>query len=134
MDDAFSGLEEYTLTKEFGQSGIEDVRITLTLNSRTALKIYVKLADGVSMASGGYQMSTVNGDQYYVFTISNIGPRNLGKTYTLTLETNRGSATVSASAMYYVNALMNSYTLNAQQLRAMSAYYNYYMAAFNYNR
>ena len=134
VDDAFSGLEEYTLTKEFGQSGIEDVRITLTLNSRTALKIYVKLADGVSMASGGYQMSTVNGDQYYVFTISNIGPRNLGKTYTLTLETNRGSATVSASAMYYVNALMNSYTLNAQQLRAMSAYYNYYMAAFNYNR
>lgn len=132
MFDTADLLEDYTMTKELGQSGIEKVQVALTLNSRTELKIYVKLADGVTMVTSGYTTAQLNGVQYYVFSISNIGPKNLGKTYTKSIETSSGVAEISASAMYYANALMNSYTLNEKQMLAMSSYYNYYMAAYNY--
>ena len=116
-----------------GTSGIESkVKVGLTLNTQTELRVSVKPGEGVTITSTGYTERQIDGSTYYQFSVKNIGPKNLGKTYTVTVETNQGTATIQLAAMYYLKSIMNGNKLNEAQMKALTAYYNYYTAGYNY--
>ena len=133
INTAISAVSGYSVTKVFGNSGLVDSKYSLTLNSKTTMNFSVKPGDGISIVSSGYKIRTINGDTYYQFSPDGkIGPKNLGKDYSVTVVTSQGEATFSASAMAYVNTAFNSGSLNDQQKAALAAYYFYYDAAYKY--
>ena len=73
-----------------------------------------------------------SGVTYYEFDVTDIGPKNLGKTQTITINTNQGTATVNLPAMVYVKNMLNKDTVPENQKLALAAYYFYYSAADNY--
>ncbi len=133
IETAVSAVSGYTVTKLFGSSGLVDSKFSLTLNSKTTLNFSVRPGDGVVIVSNGYKLRTIGGKTYYQFSpAGKIGPKNLGKDYSVTVVTNQGSATFTASAMAYLNLAFSSGTLTEQQQAALAAYYFYYVAAYNY--
>ena len=75
---------------------------------------------------------SINGNEYYQYDTASIGAGNLGKTYTVTMTTSTGTATLEASAMSYVNTVLNSTSFTEAKQTAMASYYNYYAAAIAY--
>ncbi len=129
INSAKAAVEAFEFTKEFGESGIMDAKISLTLNAKTVINVSVKPGDGVTIASNGYKTRTIGNDTYYQFSTERIGPKNLDAPYTVMVKTNMGTATVTASALAYMNAAFSSNTLTQAQQLAMAAYYFYYNAA-----
>ncbi|MBR4760350.1 MAG: hypothetical protein IK078_09430, partial [Lachnospiraceae bacterium] len=119
--------------KSLDGSGIENARFSLTLNAKTVINFLVKPGEGVNVTTAGYKTKTINGETYYQYTTEKIGPRNLGRSYSVTIETNNGTATVSAPAMAYVKLALNDSNLDTNKKKAMTAYYKYYYAAANYS-
>ena len=130
---AKNALKKYTIVKHLNDSGISDTKISLKLDdNKTIINIFVKLEDNVPLISTGYEEVSINGEQYYKFSSEKISPKALGTPYTFLIQTGKGAAVISASAMSNVNLLMNSGMLNHDQMLAMAAYYNYYTAASDY--
>ena len=126
---ARDGVADMAVVKELENSGVTEATISLTLNSQTRLNVTVTLDEGVTMTSTqGEELS----DGRYRFTTVKIGPRNLGKVYTITVTTDVGTAKVKASPMSYVYAVLNAASMTEAQQLAMAAYYNYYLAASAY--
>ncbi len=133
IETARAGVEGMQIVKELEGSGIRDLTFSLTLNSKTAINVFVQLEDGVTLVSPDpYETITEDGIKKYKFTTEKIGPRNLDKKYTFNIETSKGTAKVTASAMSYVYGILNSSDTTTEQKYAMTAYYNYYQAAENY--
>ena len=135
LQETKNAVSKYNLTLTPSSSVIADVKLSLSLNSQTDLKIAVKPAAGVTITSDASQYSIVNigGEDYYVFTAVEIGPKKLGENKTITISTNNGNATISVSPMYYVKQVLNSSAFKTDEKNAMIAYYNYYDAAIKYN-
>ena len=133
VEAAINGVDSYGLSVDVGASGIDsNVKVALTLNAQTELKVSIKPDSGVSILTTGYIERQINNDTYYQFSVKKIGPKNLDYNYTFTIETTQGTANVQVSSLYYLNNMMNSGTLNENQMNALTAYYNYYYAAENY--
>ncbi|MCR4776758.1 MAG: hypothetical protein K5869_10330 [Saccharofermentans sp.] len=132
--------ETITTVNKFGmtldQSGelIADVRFALALNSQTDLRIAVKPASGVTITSDSseYTIVTIGNEEYYVFTVVEIGPKKLGDNKNVTIKTDKGNATISVSPIYYVKQVLNSSSFDTDQKNAMIAYYNYFDSAKRY--
>ena len=130
---AKDGLAGFAIEKNLGNSGIDrSMKIALSMNSKTVLKVYVKAASGVTVTSTDCTAVDFSGVTYYEFDVTNIGPKNLGKTQTITINTNQGTATVNLPAMVYVKNMLNKDTVPENQKLALAAYYFYYSAADNY--
>ena len=129
---ALDGVSDKVIRKNLTGSGIEDVKFALTLNAQTVIRISVKPAEGVTILSSGYKKRTIDNEIYYQFTTPKIGAGKLGTDYTITVETSEGTATVTASAMSYVYAILNSQSFTTEKQLAMTAYYYYYAAAAEY--
>ena len=130
---AKEGLAGFTIEKVLGNSGIDaSMKIALTMNSKTVLKVYVKAAPGVTVTSLNCTAVDFSGTTYYEFDVTEIGPKNLGKTQTITINTNQGTARVKVSAMFYIKNMLNKDALPLNQQLALAAYYFYYSAAENY--
>ena len=121
------------MNKTVTGTGLADTKVSLTLNAKTMINVYVKPEEGVTIQSSGCTTETIGGETYYKFTTDKIGPKNLATPYSVTVETSSGTATVSASAMSYVNAAFSSNTLSEAQQKALAAYYYYYDYATQYN-
>ena len=134
---AKSGLSEMANTdiiKELDGSGIMDAKFTLVLNSKTVIGVYVKPESGAKVTSTGFKKTKLSGEVYYLYKTPKIGPKNLGKLYTVKAETNVGTtaATVKGSAMSYVKAVLDNPDFAQEKQYAMAAYYYYYLAAQAY--
>ena len=130
---AKDGLDGFAVEKILGNSGIdESMMISLTMNSKTVLKVYVKPQTGVTITSTDCKPVVFSGVTYYEFDVTDIGPKHLGRPQTITINTNQGTATVNVSAMFYVKNMLNKDTLASNQKMALAAYYFYYSAADNY--
>ena len=103
---------------------IFDVRFSLTLNDKTKMNIKVKPAEGVTIHSEEF---TVGENGYYTYTTDPIGPLNLGKMRTFTVQTSSGEAEIKACPMTYVRMALNSNDFTSEQKVAMIAYYAYWM-------
>ena len=117
-----------------GNSLIADVRFALTLNSQTELRVAVKPAAGVTVTSDttGYSITNIGGDDYYVFTIKDIGPKRLGNNQVIVINTDQGEVRINVPVMYYVKQVLGSSSFATAEKNAMIAYYNYYDAAMRY--
>ncbi len=129
---AKDAVDSMAVVKEDEHSVLSDAKFSLTLNEKTVINITVKPADGVLITSGGYTVRDIGGETYYQFSTAPIGARNLGTEYTIEVATDHGKATVTASAMSYVRAALNSGSLAEGKRLAMAAYYQYYVAADRY--
>ena len=126
-------IDQYEVTKDFNSSGITDAKLSLTLTSKTAINVAVKLDDGVEMISSGYETIDIGGDTYYLFTLAKgIGPKGLGDDRAITITTSTGEAEITASAMAYVDLLFSSDFVTEAEEYALVAYYYYYLAALEY--
>ena len=132
---AKSGLIEMgitDITKNLEDSGITDAKFTLVLNSKTVIGVYVKPESGAKVTSTGFKKTKLSGEVYYLYKTPKIGPKNLGKLYTVEAKTNVGTATVEGSAMSYVKAALNNDGFTEAKKLALTAYYYYYLAARAY--
>jgi len=103
------------------------------LNEMTVFKILVKPTDdSVIITTPGYTQVEIGNETYYQFETEGIGAMNLGNNYTITIETKKGTAMVTASVMSYVNIALNSRSLNEAKLFTLAAFYQYHIAANNY--
>ena len=118
------------IRKNMGTSGISsDVMVSLTLTSVTTLKIYVKPENSSVIMPRNSTSVNLNGEKYYVFSVSNIAPNHLDTQRRFEIKTNQGTATISLPALFYVKTMLNyGLTTQAQKL-ALTAYYRYYEAA-----
>ena len=130
-------ISEYINTVEVNESGISDVKIYLTLNSRTVINILVSLEEGTTMVSEGYTTRQITNSEneditYYQFTSEQIGPAALADDKIFNIETSNGTAVIKASAMGYVNMLLKIDGLTDAQKYALASYI-YYFCESSYN-
>lgn len=123
--DALCGIQ-----KNLGTSGISSsMKISLSLTSVTALKLYVKPEDSSVIMPNNAKAVDFGGVTYYEFAINNIGPHVLDTMRTFEITTNKGTATVSLPAIFYVKNMLNKSTTTNDQKLALTAYYQYFKAA-----
>ena len=93
----------------------------------------MKPEEDAKILTEGYKKTKVGDEIYYQFSTEKIGAGNLGIDYTVEVETDKGTAKVTASAMAYVNAVLKEgSTFEEKKQTAMAAYYFYYAAAVTY--
>lgn len=134
LEETISSVSSYNMKVTQEGTLIADVKLALSLNSQTDLKIAVKPASGVAITSDAseYSIVSIGNEDYYVFTAVEIGPKKLGESKNITIKTDKGNATISVPPMYYVKQVLNSSSLETNQKNAMIAYYNYFDAAKRY--
>lgn len=116
-------------------SGIEDIKYSLTLNSDTRINAFFKPASGVSITTQGGKAVTVGDAVYYQFRSERINVLGLEDIREIPVATNQGTASLKASALSYVYTVLNSdaNAVTDDQKCAMAAYYYYYDAAKGYS-
>lgn len=130
---ARAGTNGMAIVKTAEGSGIsaDNILFALTLNSQTRINVYVK-SDGAAFSSvtGAVPNGTrtIGGEPYLRFDTAQISAGNLGNAYTVTVVTDSGTATVTASAMSYVYAVLEGAFTEEKQY-AMTAFYYYHTAA-----
>ncbi|WP_051689156.1 BspA family leucine-rich repeat surface protein [Butyrivibrio sp. AE2032] len=132
IDSAIAALQGYRISVTGDENLDGNVKVALTLNARTDIRVSVKPADGVSITSDGYTKRTINSDIYYQFRISDISVTELGEAKLFHIETTGGEVEVTVSAMYYVKAALASSAIDENGKYALTAFYDYWQAAQNY--
>ena len=134
LDAAVTAVAEDEISKTMpADSGVEDIMFSLMLNSQTQIYYYAKLSDSVTLRMEADSTEVIEGETYYQFSSAPIGPFGLGESFDFTIQTSGGSATVTASAMSYVHAILYGETYTEAQKYAMAALYFYYAAALSYS-
>lgn len=109
---------------------LTDAKFSLTLNAQTKVNVFVKPGDDVTISDGYVGTKQIGGDTYYQFTSLPIGPLNLANPVVITIETNCGNATITASPMSYVyEAVKTGTSFSFAKQQAMAAFYRYYAVA-----
>ena len=137
--EAVKGTANYAIKRDIGEAQIEKLTFSLTLDSDTAINLYLK---GKSNYKGAIT-AEVNGDTSnaaikrkdgrYRVSISNLPAYQLGETSHVVVNAGK-SMDVQVSALSYVHAILNSstYSENTNARYAMTALYRYYEAAQAY--
>ena len=135
-------VKDYTITRTTN-ADIKQVLYSLTLGANTTVNFYIYLADnytGSVTVDDGLTLEKLSDSQYRV-RFPDIMAHELGDTKSFTVTTDSGSFTVSASALCYVNTVLNlsesDATYNAEiyddEVNAAVSLYRYYDATINYN-
>lgn len=120
-----SAVSGYKFTSDIGTSGIEDVRFSLTLNAKTVINVFVRLADGVT-TSGYSGTTTIGGKTYYVFKSAEIDASQLGNAKNINVTTSEGEATFTVAALAYARAALNNGSQTEAKKLAMAAFNDYF--------
>ena len=127
-----NSVSSFNLETNIGSSGIDNiVKTNMAIATTTELKVYVKPTSGTTITSSA-PTTTINGEKYYQFSTGKLGPKSLGNPKTVTVKTNRGTATISVATIYYVKSALNSNKLSTNEEYALIAFYNYYASALAY--
>ena len=129
---ALENTSKMAMQKDLGDSGLADLMFGLTLNAKTVINVYAKPSGDETITvtnATANGTKVIGGEVYYQYDTVPIGPRNLSKVYEVSLATPAGQATIQASAMSYVYAVLNSDSFSYDQKLTLAAYYNYYAAA-----
>ncbi len=130
-------LEGYAAQKDL-TADIGSVSLSLTLDTDTAINLFVNTASGysgtvtafVESGSGETPFTTVkvSGNKYKI-TIPGIAAHQLGDAFYVMIETDAGLSMVEVSALSYAYICMED---GKDAKDVMSALYDYYIAALNY--
>ena len=91
------------------------ITFSLTLNSKTRINVF----------------SAFEGKKY-TYHVGGIGPAGLGKMIDIEVATSEGTKTVRVCPISYAYAVINNDSMSVAKKAAMTAYYNYYLAAASY--
>ncbi len=136
---ARTAVEDYTIVRNTGDTGIAEVKYSLNLQSETSIYLYLKVKEGytgsVAATMGGNSVACTRlSDGRYRITIPNIQAHQLGDQYTVKVSAG-GEFTITVSALSYVNTALNSseekFTNSAAKYAVSSLYY-YYKATTEY--
>lgn len=135
-DAAASAVSQYALRRDTGRSEVAAINFTLNLLSQTEMRVLFTMdkqySGSIAVTVDGAAYTPVRqADGRYLVSIRNISAHQLGDSHEIVITTASGSATVTASAMSYVNAVLNP-NQSANIRNAAAALYNYYKAAMDY--
>lgn len=114
-------------------SVIEKITYSLVLDSKTTIRVYIKPAanyDGEITVSGDASEATKQSDGRYLVEFKDIGAHELGTPYTIYI--NGDAATVTVSAMSYVRGMLDNAKATDAAKDAVCSIYYYWQAALNY--
>jgi len=115
--------------------GVSAHTATLLLGSKTTIRHYVTLAEGVDVASlsftvGGKALTPVKSGARYIVDITDIPATMLDDGYALTVTGSNGSYSVTYSALNYLSRMYDS----SKDEAAMADYTNLLKAMYLYNQ
>ncbi len=123
-----SNVETYAFVSPVGKHNIIQAGYSVTMNSKTKIKLYVRLAEGHFYPdNSNFKPVEMNGeDRWYVYEFKDIGPMSIGTIYTL-----NGA---EVSVLSYVNSVLKntSGSFTPEKQNAMIALYDYYEAVLNF--
>ena len=135
-----AAVKDYERTAEIVEADIANITYSLSLDSETALNIFVapqQSYDGnveisiANLSADDYTI-TKQSDGRYKIVISNIAAHNLGKTFNISVTTANGETTYNVSALSYVYAVLNNASFDETAKYAVSSIYKFYEATMNY--
>ena len=140
IDTVKSEVESYAFVKTNKTKGdITNITQSLSLAEAPIINVYFAPAKdyegSFTVTLGGNALETEQlSDGRYRVQITGISAHLLGKTYTLKVTTDNGTATVKVSALSYVQGILNSetYASNEVACNAAASIYCYYKAAYAY--
>ena len=147
--DVKTKLQAYALNKDIEGSGIENLTYDLELDSEITLNIYLTpgndagnvsayITDDYGDFDGKTNMAVYDSSENaYVVTIGGISAHKLGRFYTVSITTGKGSGfTVKMSALSYANGVMQAENdgenIDDDLKRAVISLYKYYAATMKY--
>ena len=147
--DVKTKLQAYALSKDIEGSGIENLTYDLELDSEITLNIYLTpgndagnvsayITDDYGDFDGKTNMAVYDSSENaYVVTIGGISAHKLGRVYTVSITTGKGSGfTVKMSALSYANGVMQAENdgenIDDDLKRAVISLYKYYIATMTY--
>ena len=138
IEAAKKAVQDFNVVRDPGNSGIEKVSFSLYLDSNTSLYFYLTpekdfsgdvTAELVEPADGKMKIRVEQIGERYRVAVPDISAHLLGTTCKVNVSAG-GDFMLEASALSYVNLLMNSDTYkNEFAPKAMTAMYRYYAAA-----
>jgi len=139
VEAARTAVSGRAIIRDTGDSMVDRVTYSLSLESETTLNIYLKMKEGytgpVTASIGGNAVDAVlQTDGRYRIRIKNISADDLSDTYEIEISAGE-SFTVSVSALSYVNTVLNSDSdtfNNTTAHYAVTSLYRYYVATMNY--
>ncbi len=147
IDVVRKAVSEHKIVRDTNKD-IKQVLYSLTLGADTTINFYIYPADGYTGSftfngftfDDGLTLEKLSAGQYRV-RFPDIAAHQLGDTKSFTITTDSGNFTVSASALCYVNTILNlsteDATYNAEtyddEVNAAVSLYRYYEATINYN-
>jgi hypothetical protein len=131
---AKTAINAFSIEKNIGTSGVDEKIMTdVSVATTTELRLYVTATEGTTIIAPGANTAVFYNKTYYQFSTGRIGPKALGTPRTVTVTTNKGTATFKTSTMYYVKSAMINSNLTDNQTKALVALYYYYSSALEYN-
>lgn len=138
VDKAKAGAADYALDRFINSEYVSSAQYYLSVSDSTALNVVITLKEGVpgevSVRLDGAACTPIVSGSTYKIVIPSIAANNLGEKHRLVITAGNALlfSTDNLSAMAYVNTMLN-YSDSQNELNALTALYDYYIAAKNYN-
>jgi hypothetical protein len=135
VSEIMTAIEDKKIAKTLSKD-IENVNYSLTLDSDTAINLFIKQSDNYDGSMLVFVDKVLvfpkrQSDGRYRLTISGISPQHLGDMHEVTILTKNGTSKVSVSALSYVYDCLDA-PLNVEETNAMASVYNYYASTMAY--
>ncbi len=132
-----TGLNGYGFTCENNGADIRNLSFATVLDSATAIRLLITPTSGytgtfTAEADQGKEANVSKAGKRYSVEIQDVMAHELSKTYTITVTTEGGTATITVSALSYIKLLFNA-NEGALARDAASAILGYATAAYNLN-
>ena len=140
FEDIKEVVKKYAHKSNLVKTDIDKITYSLSLNAETGLNVFVSpnanYSGNISISVDGlsendYTVTKQASDGRYKIVITNISAHKLGNTYKINITTDNGTSTYQASALSFINAVLNAnYDTNTKN--AASSIYKYYEATMTY--
>ena len=145
FQDAADDLEDFKCyfneEDEEAELPINGLTYLLALDSKTEIRIYLRLQEGVTGpvyyridSDGDYIEAAPQPDGRYMISIENISAHMLGNMYEVTISAGGAERTLNISALSYAQAVLSSERQGDDAKAAMCALLYYYQCAMDYKK
>ena len=127
-------VSEYFMLCDFGETGVGNAEMRLSLDAETALSVRVSVPSGMifeasSEFNGNYFEAKPSSGGYYVITITGITALQFADTVTIYGEADGEPIGIDTSVLAYLNAAIRDFNDNDDCLNLISALSYYYIRA-----
>ena len=127
--------DSYAVTKTLSNTGIDEAKYALVLNSDTKMNVYFKPADGVNITSNQVNAVTLGTETWYCKQTDSIAIADFDKKFDVKVRTDyseNAQAKVNLCPLTYIKAAMDTDGFALEKKLAVTSIYNYYVAVEAY--